>query len=138
MKDEHNASRQWIQEIQKLGIPMAVWKEEEPSKGMWVVVEPGVSKHESSESMGHSDMSHPVGTSVSTQPAIENSQTIDPVIQVLAEKAATDPYLKELMRKIANGEETPEELMELQRHIDELKTLNAVSSGGSSQATPSS
>lgn len=44
----------------------------------------------------------------------------DPVIQLLASKAATDPDLKALMRVVASGKASPEELKEFQGHIDEL------------------
>jgi hypothetical protein len=51
------------------------------------------------------------------------SKSTDPVIQMLAERAATDPDLKGLMRIVANGEATQEELKKFQMHIDELTRL---------------
>jgi hypothetical protein len=42
---------------------------------------------------------------------------------MLAERAATDPELKALMRIVANGEASPEELKTFQKHIDELTRL---------------
>ena len=50
-------------------------------------------------------------------------KSTDPVIQMLAERAATDPDLKGLMRIVASGEATPEELKKFQTHIDELTRL---------------
>ncbi|KAK2623616.1 hypothetical protein QTJ16_006797 [Diplocarpon rosae] len=50
-------------------------------------------------------------------------KSTDPVIQLLAERAATDPSLKALMRIVANGEATAEELKKFQSHIDELTQL---------------
>ena len=44
----------------------------------------------------------------------------DPVIQLLATKASTDPSLKALMRTVAGGNATQEELKIFQQHIDEL------------------
>jgi hypothetical protein len=54
------------------------------------------------------------------------SRTSDPVIQMLAERAATDQELKGLMRIVADGKASPEQLKQFQSHIDELtKVLNA-------------
>ena len=47
----------------------------------------------------------------------------DPVIQMLAERAASDEELKSLMRIVANGEATQDELKKFQSHIDELTRL---------------
>lgn len=47
----------------------------------------------------------------------------DPVIQMLAERAATDPDLKALMKTVANGEATPDQLRKFQSHIDELTRI---------------
>jgi hypothetical protein len=51
------------------------------------------------------------------------AKSTDPVIQMLAERAATDPDLKALMRIVANGEASPVELKKFQTHIDELERL---------------
>ncbi|KAG9241917.1 hypothetical protein BJ878DRAFT_518318 [Calycina marina] len=51
------------------------------------------------------------------------TRSTDPVIQMLAERAASDPTLKALMRIVANGQATPEELKRFQKHIDELTIL---------------
>lgn len=53
-------------------------------------------------------------------------KSTDPVIQMLAERAATDLSLKALMRIVANGEATSEELKRFQSHIDELTELTRV------------
>lgn len=50
-------------------------------------------------------------------------KSTDPVIQMLADRAATDSSLKALMRIVANGEATAEELRRFQSHIDELTEL---------------
>ncbi|PSS15329.1 hypothetical protein M430DRAFT_104042 [Amorphotheca resinae ATCC 22711] len=56
-------------------------------------------------------------------PAAPATKSTDPVIQMLAERAATDPDLKALMRIVANGEASPDELKKFQTHIDELTRL---------------
>ncbi|KAL9628475.1 MAG: hypothetical protein Q9164_007262 [Protoblastenia rupestris] len=47
----------------------------------------------------------------------------DPVIQMLATRAASDYRLKGLMKIVAAGNASPEQLKEFQSHIDELNTL---------------
>jgi hypothetical protein len=64
----------------------------------------------------------PVMSAPPAAPAPAGKST-DPVIQMLAERAATDPDLKALMRIVANGEATPEELKKFQTHIDELTRI---------------
>ncbi|KAK3072748.1 hypothetical protein LTR53_006241 [Teratosphaeriaceae sp. CCFEE 6253] len=44
----------------------------------------------------------------------------DPVITKLAGRASSDPELKTLMKEVATGSATPEQLKIFQRHIDEL------------------
>lgn len=56
----------------------------------------------------------------SPAPAAKSS---DPVIQMLAERAATDPDLKALMRIVADGKATTDELKKFQAHIDELTEI---------------
>ena len=56
-------------------------------------------------------------------PPATTTRSTDPVIQMLAERAATDPTLKSLMRIVANGQATPDELKRFQKHIDELTFL---------------
>lgn len=48
------------------------------------------------------------------------AKSTDPVIQMLAERAATDQNLKALMRIVAGGSASPEELKQFQSHIDDL------------------
>lgn len=45
----------------------------------------------------------------------------DPVISKLAARASSDPELKLLMKEVATGSATPEQLKIFQRHIDELQ-----------------
>lgn len=45
----------------------------------------------------------------------------DPVISKLAARASSDPELKVLMKGVATGNATPEQLKVFQRHIDELQ-----------------
>ncbi|ESZ97233.1 hypothetical protein SBOR_2356 [Sclerotinia borealis F-4128] len=56
-------------------------------------------------------------------PAPQPNKSTDPVIQMLAERAATDADLKALMRIVANGEASAAELKKFQNHIDELNQL---------------
>lgn len=51
------------------------------------------------------------------------AKTTDPVIQMLAQRAAVDPHLKELMKIVAASEATPEQLREFQKHIDGFNAL---------------
>lgn len=47
----------------------------------------------------------------------------DPVIQMLASRAATDPQLKDLMKVVATSKATGEQLKEFQKHIDEFNEV---------------
>ena len=47
----------------------------------------------------------------------------DPVIQMLATRAATDSTLKALMKVVAHGSATTEQLAAFQKHIDELNGI---------------
>jgi hypothetical protein len=47
----------------------------------------------------------------------------DPVIQMLASRAATDPHLKELMKQVATSKASPAQLKEFQSHIDEFNAV---------------
>ena len=47
----------------------------------------------------------------------------DPVIQMLATRAASDPGLKALMKIVASGKATQPQLRDFQDHIDELNSL---------------
>ena len=59
-------------------------------------------------------------TRTATPPA---AKTTDPVIQMLASKAAVDPHLKELMKIVAASQATPEQLREFQKHIDGFNAI---------------
>ncbi|KAI9641048.1 hypothetical protein NHQ30_010476 [Ciborinia camelliae] len=67
----------------------------------------------------------PPSTVSSAQPAppAQSNKSADLVIQMLAERAATDADLKGLMRIVANGEASAVELRKFQNHIDELNQL---------------
>ena len=54
---------------------------------------------------------------------LKEGASSDPVIQMLATRAASDPRLKGLMKIVAAGNASPEQLREFQSHIDELNTL---------------
>lgn len=71
----------------------------------------------------NANLSQPISTAQPAQPAQPNKST-DPVIQMLAERAATDQQLKGLMRIVANGEATSSELRQFQNHIDELNAIS--------------
>lgn len=64
------------------------------------------------------------GAPLAPPPPIPPQRNTDPVIQMLAEKAAHDADLKDLMRIVANGEATPEQLKRFQAHIDDLSRLH--------------
>jgi len=51
------------------------------------------------------------------------AKTTDPVIQMLASRAATDVHLKDLMKVVATSKATPDQLREFQAHIDEFNTI---------------
>jgi hypothetical protein len=76
----------------------------------------------------------PNNTTPSPAPATKST---DPVIQALAERAATDSDLKALMRIVANGEASTDELKKFQSHIDELTRL-LKSRPAAAQPTPPS
>jgi hypothetical protein len=66
-----------------------------------------------------STVAHPApsGPSPASQPP---KPSADPVIQMLATKAATDADLRALMKIVASGKATPEQLKTFQERIDEL------------------
>jgi len=47
----------------------------------------------------------------------------DPVISMLATRASSDPELKALMKEVATGKATPDQLRVFQKHIDELTAV---------------
>ena len=55
-------------------------------------------------------------------PASQKGNT-DPVIQMLATRAAADPALKELMKVVASSKASQEQLKQFQGHIDELNEI---------------
>lgn len=54
------------------------------------------------------------------QPPPTKQPAQDPVIQLLAARASADPSLKELMKVVAAGKASPDQLAVFQTHIDEL------------------
>ncbi|KAL3426862.1 hypothetical protein PVAG01_00371 [Phlyctema vagabunda] len=77
----------------------------------------------------------PHNTTPSPAPAPISKGT-DPVIQMLAERAATDTDLKALMRIVANGDATAEQLKKFQAHIDELTKLTQARQAAAQQPRP--
>lgn len=69
------------------------------------------------------------------------AKTTDPVIQMLASRAATDNSLKELMKVVATSRATPAQLKQFQAHIDEFNTIvkkqEAEKEAKAKQTTPS-
>ncbi|KAL8714520.1 MAG: hypothetical protein Q9220_001468 [cf. Caloplaca sp. 1 TL-2023] len=55
--------------------------------------------------------------------ANESEKPTDPVIQMLATRAASDHNLKALMKVVASGHASQEQLRDFQNHIDELNSL---------------
>lgn len=73
---------------------------------------------------------HPVQRPATTQPTTQPSPqpqtpkpSPDPVIQMLATRAASNPELKALMRVVASSKATQEQLRTFQAHIDELNAI---------------
>ena len=56
-----------------------------------------------------------------TSSPTKNPQS-DPVIQILATRAASDHALKSLMKVVASGQASPTQLREFQSHIDEINS----------------
>lgn len=73
-------------------------------------------------------------------PAAAPKANSDPVIQMLAARAATDARLKDLMKVVATSKATPDQLKEFQKHIDEfnavVKKQEADKAGREPQQTP--
>ncbi|GFF28906.1 hypothetical protein IFM51744_00687 [Aspergillus udagawae] len=57
------------------------------------------------------------------QPPQPSKPSPDPVIQMLATRAASDPDLKALMRVVASSKASQEQLRAFQAHIDELNAI---------------
>lgn len=68
-------------------------------------------------------MPSPAPTAQSPSPAPEKKNTPDPVIGMLANRASSDPELKALMKEVATGNATPDQLKIFQGHIDELSKV---------------
>lgn len=62
-------------------------------------------------------------SSGSRESQLKENASSDPVIRMLATRASSDPRLKSLMKIVAAGNASPEQLKEFQSHIDELNTL---------------
>ena len=65
----------------------------------------------------------PPQPSANTSNSNQENHGTDPVIQMLAARAAEDPNLKSLMKVVAQGHANQEQLSIFQRHIDELNTI---------------
>ena len=61
--------------------------------------------------------------STDASPGRDRSTNTDPVIQMLAARAATDHSLKSLMKVVASGSASSDELKTFQHHIDELNGI---------------
>lgn len=61
--------------------------------------------------------------SSTADPTSDFTPSPDPVIQMLASRAATDAELKSLMKVVAQGEATPNQLQIFQGHIDDLNQI---------------
>lgn len=88
--------------------------------------DPAVSNgHPASQPPPSNSQHNPTSTNshASAPPSAPAGRSADPVIQMLAERAATDPDLKALMRTVANGDASPDQLRKFQGHIDELTRL---------------
>ncbi|KAH0842623.1 hypothetical protein AYO21_08026 [Fonsecaea monophora] len=71
----------------------------------------------------HEQSLTPRPDSKSNPPSGGRSSATDPVIQMLAARAASDPQLKELMKIVATSMASPEQLKEFQAHIDEFNEV---------------
>lgn len=56
-------------------------------------------------------------------PLQDKKASPDPVISMLASRASSDPELKALMKEVATGNATQDQLKVFQRHIDELTAI---------------
>lgn len=67
--------------------------------------------------------STPQASSSSAAQGQDKKASPDPVISMLATRASSDPELKALMKEVATGKATPDQLRVFQKHIDELTAL---------------
>ncbi|KAL2133814.1 hypothetical protein VTI74DRAFT_1620 [Chaetomium olivicolor] len=81
-------------------------------------------------------VSHPApnGTTPTAGPPAKTAPGTDPIILTLAEKAGTDPQLRDLMKRVAQGEASKPELERFQAIID---AITAESKRNGSTAGPS-
>lgn len=70
------------------------------------------------------DSKHPQNSTSSCSGAHSHQTAPDPVIHMLAVRASTSPELEAVLKTIATGEATPEQLEYYQRQIDELKEID--------------
>ncbi|KAI9682048.1 MAG: hypothetical protein M1817_000102 [Caeruleum heppii] len=79
--------------------------------------------HHQPQSAPHSSSSVSHGGPADSSPSHASKPSPDPVIQMLATRAAADHHLKSLMRVVASGKATPDQLKTFQGHIDELTAV---------------
>lgn len=84
--------------------------------------EPASGPPSTSASNAHPPTPAPVSRSSQT-PSTPQKPNADPVIQMLAARAAADPHLKELMKVVATSKATADQLKEFQGHIDEFNAI---------------
>ena len=65
-------------------------------------------------------LQRPPSRAQQTTPQQEKKASPDPVISMLANRASSDPELKRLMKEVATGNATQDQLKIFQSHIDEL------------------
>ena len=86
---------------------------------------PSAVKHESMPTSPAARLSAPPAPAPSATPSRPPppKSSADPVIQMLAARAASDPHLKDLMKVVATSKASPEQLKEFQKHIDEFNEV---------------
>ncbi|KAM3418917.1 hypothetical protein BST61_g4875 [Cercospora zeina] len=66
---------------------------------------------------------HASSSTASSPPVAQQGPKPDPVISMLATRASNDPQLKALMKEVATGNATQDQLKVFQKHIDELTAI---------------
>ncbi|KAF2214578.1 hypothetical protein CERZMDRAFT_94971 [Cercospora zeae-maydis SCOH1-5] len=66
---------------------------------------------------------HASSSTASSPPVPQQGPKPDPVISLLATRASNDPQLKALMKEVATGNATQDQLKVFQKHIDELTAI---------------
>ena len=84
---------------------------------------PTASPTSSTPTSGSQNMSNNTNNTTPISNADLDSQSTDPVIQMLATRAASDPTLKALMKIVASGKATQTQLQDFQKQIDELNQV---------------